>query len=62
VRAGKSRNEGREILPPSFLRVGDRFHRVGKIVDLRRGRAVMLPPSAKQLRDALATGIAGLEP
>jgi hypothetical protein len=61
VRAGKSRNDCREILPPSSLRIGNLFHRVGKIVDLHRDRAMMLPPSAEQFRYTLATGIAGLE-
>src|SRR5215475_7703740 len=61
MRAGKSRNEGREILPPSSLRVGDRFHGLGEIVDLSRGRTMMLPPSTEQLPDTLATGIASLD-
>ena len=43
------------------MRIGDGFHRFGKLIGLYGRRAVMLPPGLEEFRDALAMGIVGLE-
>jgi hypothetical protein len=53
--------EGREILPPTSLRIGNRLHRFGELIDLNRSRAMLLPPCAEQVGDALAARVIGLE-
>ena len=61
VSAGKPGKKGREVLAPPPLRIGYSFHGLRKLIGLYRTRLVMLPPHLEQFRDALATGIVGLE-
>src|SRR5262245_36857624 len=61
VSAGEPRDEGCEVLTPPSLRIGDSLHRLRKLIGLHWRRAVMLPPHLKELSDALATGIVGLQ-
>jgi len=60
VSTGKAGNEGGEVLASPSLRISDASHRFGKLIDLHRHRAVVLPPSAEQLGNALSARIIGL--
>jgi hypothetical protein len=61
VSTSEPRDEGRQVLASTSLRIGNLPHGIGKLAALHRSFAVMFPPRAEELCYALALGILGLQ-
>jgi hypothetical protein len=61
VSTSKLGNEGGEVLASPSLWISDGSHWFGKFIDLHRRYAVVLPPNAEQLGNALPVGIICLQ-